>query len=135
MAMIGLLAAATPPPHALRLRMLLVLLPVVLIVVSVVHAYRGLVIYVASPQKSVVFFGTVQAMPLDVFREAWCACSDANFEWQLLEQVWTNSYVLSRKFAHLHWAFVFTIAAVLPWAISFVILLWADPAAKSLIGR
>jgi hypothetical protein len=133
--MIGLLASAAPPWHLLRPYMALAAIPVVLLLMSLFHVYLGLFPRLKGPSRSVVFFGRIASMAAAEFIATWRNTSDDLLEREILEQVWRNSAILAQKFHRLKVAFLYTAAAIVPWALSFAVLLWADEAAKSIIGR
>lgn len=134
-AMIGLLASAAPPWQMLRPYMALAAIPVLLLVMSLIHGYFGLFPRLKGPSRSVVFFGRIAGMKAAEYIATWRNTSDDNLEREVLEQVWRNATILAEKFRRLKTAFLYTAVSVIPWAVSFAVLLWADSSAKSIIGR
>lgn len=80
--------------------------------------YFGLFPRTASPNSSLLYFGTIADLKGDEFRRRIRAQSDSDYLDDLADQAHINAQILQRKFTCLKVALVLIMLAAFPWAIT-----------------
>lgn len=71
--------------------------------------------------ESLAYFGHVANLTKEQYIEQWTKKSHSDHLEDLLDQIWSNSKILDKKFSYISYAFIFTIIALLPWLIFLTI--------------
>lgn len=136
--MLALLTAALPPYAMWDARMLLTAFAVFLIVASVNSIWWGMFPNVAGGKledgkTSVVFFRSVGDRKEAAFVDEFSAQTEESYTRDLLGQIWINSKILSAKFASLERAFLWMLAALVPWLAALAVMLSMNPNDRRLL--
>lgn len=91
---------------------------VILLVASLVCIYLAQTPKVSSPNKSLLFFGTISKLEFREFTRQFKGASDRDYLDDLLYQIYINSSVLCRKFKYLKYSFFCLGASIIPWVLS-----------------
>src|SRR5690606_3346649 len=68
---------------------------------SYLFIYRGVFPDVEAQGRSLIYFGQIAELGSREFEQQYRSLTPDEYEAALLQQVWRNSMILSRKFAHL----------------------------------
>jgi len=71
-----------------------------------------------SPNKSLLFFGTIAKMSFDDFKQKFKSISDEDYLNDLLCQIHINSEILEQKFSNIKAALTMIVLSVIPWVIA-----------------
>lgn len=138
LSMLALLTASAPPLRMWNASMVVAALPAGCIVVSLAQIWLGLFPNVEGGvlpdgKTSLVFFGTIARRSEDAFAREFSDQTDESYTRDVLGQIWTNSTILSEKFARLKLAFMWMLVALIPWLVTLMVFASMRPAATSLL--
>ena len=112
--------------------MLAVLLPLFLIGGSLWYLHKAAFPSLAGGHDSLIYFREIAERTETKFIDDFTALSDQAYMKDILGQVWRNSAILKEKFDHISAAFNWMALAILPWAVTLVMLAIHYPARTSL---
>lgn len=138
LSMLALLVSAAPPIAKWNAAAAIVLVPSACITLSLYQVWQGLFPDVrggvlAGGKTSLVFFGTIAARTEAAFIADASSQTDEEHASDLLGQVWTNSKILSIKFARLKTSFLWMLVAIIPWMLALAVFASMNPEAKTLL--
>lgn len=119
--MLGAMFIAIHPLISLILKFMF-FLTLILLGFSLIEILLGSFPRTASPNKSLIFFGTIAKMDQDYFKKAFKNLSDEDYIDDILSQCHRNSQILSVKFLHFRIAVLLGMMAIIPWLLSFFLL-------------
>jgi len=118
-AMLGVIASLSPAlAKWTPLFWISFLLSAGLLAGCLIALYFGLFPKTASPNTSLVYFGTIGNMKVDEFRRRLRTQTDAEYHDDLAEQCHVNAGILARKFWCLKIALALLLLAALPWTLT-----------------
>jgi hypothetical protein len=117
--MAGYLAAHLPPLYSLRWwEFLAPACAFALLVLSFWHLYKGAFPTLKGGDRSLVYFREIARRTESKFIDEFMLQEEVAYIKDTLGQVWRNSEILTDKFDHLKFSFIFLAGAVLPWTIA-----------------
>lgn len=124
-AMLGFLAAETPPIGKIDASgFFFSLLAIATLSISLLAIYFSSYPRTSSPNKSLVYFGTISSHSLENFSSDFCQRSDKEHLDDLCAQTHINSHIVAKKFAALKVSLIFLLLSVPPWIIAALFLHW-----------
>lgn len=136
--LLAVLTAALPPYSKWDARMFLAGFACLLLLISILNIWLGMFPKVAggnleAGRKSVVFFGTIGSRTELAYVSEFLEETDQSYTRDLLGQVWINSRILVEKFDHLQKAFLWLLAALVPWLAAIAVMAALNPSDRSLL--
>lgn len=120
-AMLGYLASKIPELKLQPLWPLLIpLAAFVLIFLSIWHLYRTAFPVLKGGNSSLIYFREIAERTEAKFIDEFTELQEAAYAKELLGQAWRNSEILTAKFYHLKFAFIFMALSVVPWTIALI---------------
>lgn len=95
--------------------------PVLFIGISLWHLYRGAFPRLEGGPLSLIYFREIAARREEEFTKEFMGQSEEEYLKDLLNQTYRNSQILTQKFDHLKWAFVFLAVALPFWIVALFV--------------
>ena len=122
--MLALLTTRASPYVSLRWEWIPIGLAVFMLAMSLWHVHKEAFPTLAGGERSLLYFREIAKLDEASYLSRWDAMADADYINDLLKQVWRNSEILTEKFDHIRLALNYMLAAIIPWLVSIVLVLW-----------
>lgn len=117
--MVGLLFSKAPKPSDLSFGAWVAMVAfLVLIGASLVRIYQGSFPDDNGDTKSLVFFQSIAKRAEVDYCRAFLELNMDELSHDIVRQAWRNAVILTVKFRHLRWSYIFMATALLPWLIA-----------------
>jgi hypothetical protein len=130
---LAVLASNAPPLKELDRWSVVALGSVILIGFSLYHLYKGAFPRLQGGPLSLIYFREIASRREEEFIKAFVEQEGEFYLNDLLRQIWRNSEILTQKFDHLKYSFMFLAYAITPWLISIIV--FASRHTESLLAK
>ena len=97
---------------------------ITVILLAVVILFLALTMFprLIGPKESNIFFGGISKKSEERYLLDMSSISEAEFQEDILKQVYRNAEIANSKYAHLRLAFIFTFVSFIPWLAAIYVL-------------
>lgn len=119
--LVAVLASNAPAAKDLDNGVFIAILFLLVSTASFYHLYKCAFPKLDGGHLSLLYFREIANKTEMKYKEEFRQMTEEFYLDDLMEQTWRNSKILSEKFDHIRWAFIFMLLSLVPWLPAFLI--------------